>query len=138
MHGDLQPRNILLNHNCDLKIKGYGKQPVHGHWMSSYPFSHHYTAPEVMLASQRYDEFIDVWSAGCIFAELLQGEALFPGQNDIHHFHIITEILGTPSETVTKRMASGNVCLCSISCWSHHQWMEWFTKIYYMASDISV
>jgi p38 MAP kinase len=86
-------------------------------------------APEAMLVSEGYDELVDIWSAGCIFAELLQGKALFPGQNDIHQFHIITEMLGTLSETVAKRMTSGNVCLCSILCWSH-QWMGWFTKIY--------
>jgi serine/threonine protein kinase len=84
--------------------------------MSRYACTQYYTAPEVMLAGQGYDETIDVWSAGCMFAELLQGKALFPGQNDIHQFHLITEMLGTPSETVTERMTSGNVCLSSILC----------------------
>jgi p38 MAP kinase len=116
VHGDLQPRNILLNRNCDLKIKLEGGPRVHGPWMTRYASTQYYMAPEVMLIGEGYDEFIDIWSAGCIFAELLQGKALFPGQNDIHQFHIITEMLGTPSETVTKRMTSGNVCLCSILC----------------------
>jgi serine/threonine protein kinase len=68
-----------------------------------------------MLEDQGYGESLDIWSAGCIFAELLQGKVLFPGQNDIQQFHMITELLGKPSEHVTKMITSRNVCLCFIS-----------------------
>ncbi|CAI7615522.1 unnamed protein product [Penicillium pancosmium] len=108
VHGDLQPSNIMVSHNCDLKIKGYGQPRVYGSWITRHA-SAHYTAPEAMLEGQIYGKSIDIWSVGCIFAELLQGKVLFPGQNDIQQFHMITELLGTPTETVTKRMTGGNV-----------------------------
>lgn len=103
-----------MNHNCDLKIKGYGNQRVHGPWITRHALSQYYTAPEAMQLSQKYDELVDIWSAGCILAELLAGKPIFPGENDIHQLHLITELLGTPSEAVTKRMAIGNVCLTPI------------------------
>ncbi|KAJ6001028.1 mitogen-activated protein kinase HOG1, partial [Penicillium waksmanii] len=110
VHGDLQPSNIMVSHNCDLKIKGYGQPRVYGPWITRHA-SAHYTAPEAMLEGQRYGKSIDIWSVGCIFAELLQGKVLFPGQNDIQQFHMITELLGTPTETVTKRMTGGNLLI---------------------------
>jgi p38 MAP kinase len=119
VHGDLQPSNIMVSHNCDLKIKGYGQPRVYGPWITRHASAQHYTAPEAMLEGQKYGKPVDIWSAGCIFAELLQGKVLFPGQNDIQQFHMITELLGTPSETVTKKMTNGNVCLCFISCCGH-------------------
>jgi serine/threonine protein kinase len=70
--------------------------------MTRYASTQHYMAPEAMLVGEGYGEFVDIWSAGCIFAELLQGKALFPGQNDIHQFHIITEMLGHPPRLSRK------------------------------------
>lgn len=88
-----------------------------------------------MLTWQKYDVAVDIWSAGCIFAEMLEGKPLFPGKDrtsgsrskkttsfsppyiDVHQFSIITELLGTPPEDVIKTIASENVCL--ISHWSN-------------------
>ncbi|KAJ5642787.1 hypothetical protein N7490_006787 [Penicillium lividum] len=108
IHRDLKPANILVNENGDLKICDSGLTRVQKPWVTGYVSTKCYTAPEVMLTWQRYDEGVDIWSAGCIFSELLQGKPLFLGQNCMHQFHVITELLGTPSEDVISKTVSEN------------------------------
>jgi p38 MAP kinase len=61
-----------------------------------------------MLTWQKYDVAVDIWSAGCIFAEMLEGKPLFPGKDHVHQFSIITELLGTPPEDVIQTICSEN------------------------------
>jgi len=61
-----------------------------------------------MLTWQKYDVAVDIWSAGCIFAEMLEGKPLFPGKDHVNQFSIITELLGTPPEDVIQTIASEN------------------------------
>ncbi|CAG8481634.1 9824_t:CDS:2, partial [Racocetra fulgida] len=63
-----------------------------------------------MLTWQKYDslKLVDIWSAGCIFAEMLEGRPLFPGKDHVHQFSIITELLGTPSDDVIQTIGSEN------------------------------
>lgn len=97
--------------------------------MTGYVSTRYYRAPEIMLTWQKYDVAVDIWSAGCIFAEMLEGKPLFPGKDrtsfalpatslissdlrsraDVHQFSIITELLGTPPEDVIQTIASENV-----------------------------
>ena len=79
-------------------------------WGGGYIFTNYYRAPEAIFEWQICNEYMDIWSAGCILAELLQRKVLFPGQNSIHQLHLITQLLGTPSEDAMNGMASGNVC----------------------------
>lgn len=62
-----------------------------------------------MLTWQKYDVEVDIWSAGCIFAEMLEGKPLFPGKDHVNQFSIITELLGTPPDEVIKTIGSENV-----------------------------
>lgn len=62
-----------------------------------------------MLTWQKYDVEVDIWSAGCIFAEMLEGKPLFPGKDHVNQFSIITELLGTPPDDVINTIASENV-----------------------------
>ena len=108
--------------------------------MTGYVSTRYYRAPEIMLTWQKYDVAVDIWSTGCIFAEMLEGKPLFPGKDrtcfssgclhvpegprmlmtlmvtDVHQFSIITELLGTPPEDVIQTIASENVSsgLCAI------------------------
>ena len=75
----------------------------------SYTPTRCYRAPELLLASHKYDEKVDVWSVGCIFAEMLQGKPLFAGRNHVEQFCAITELLGTPNEDLLARIASQSV-----------------------------
>jgi p38 MAP kinase len=106
IHRDLKPENILINEDCDLKICDFGLTRVQELQMTSYVSTGYYRAPEVMLTWQRYGEQIDIWSAGCIFAEMLLGKPLFAERGHVEQFCAITELLGTPDEGFLARIAS--------------------------------
>ncbi|KAJ5283346.1 p38 MAP kinase [Penicillium chrysogenum] len=108
VHRDLNPGNILVNENCDLKICDFGLARVQEHQMMGYVSTRYYRAPETMLTWQRYDEHVDIWSTGCIFAEMLQGKPLFPGRDHIDQFRVTTEVLGTPPENVIAKITAQN------------------------------
>jgi len=108
IHRDLKPSNLLLNSNCDLKICDFGlartledEQKSDGNAnapLTEYVVTRWYRAPEIMLACQEYTKAIDVWSVGCIFAELLARSPLFPGEDYIAQLRLICDKLGKPSE----------------------------------------
>ncbi|KAJ5624190.1 hypothetical protein N7510_000499 [Penicillium lagena] len=111
VHRDLKPSNILINENCDLKLCDFGLARVQEAHMTGYVSTRYYRAPEIMLTWRRYNEKVDIWSAGCIFAELILGRPLFPGKNHIDQFCVITELLGSPPDNVVAKVASENVNL---------------------------
>lgn len=76
--------------------------------MTGYVSTRYYRAPEIMLTWQKYDVEVDIWSAGCIFAEMLEGKPLFPGKDHVNQFSIITELLGTPPDDVISTICSEN------------------------------
>ncbi|KAF5000956.1 hypothetical protein FGRMN_1326 [Fusarium graminum] len=108
VHRDLKPSNILVNENCDLKICDFGLARIQDPQMTGYVSTRYYRAPEIMLTWQKYDIEVDIWSAGCIFAEMLEGKPLFPGKDHVNQFSIITELLGTPPDDVINTIASEN------------------------------
>lgn len=79
--------------------------------MTGYVSTRYYRAPEIMLTWQKYDVEVDIWSAGCIFAEMLEGKPLFPGKDHVNQFSIITELLGTPPDDVIATICSENVSI---------------------------
>jgi p38 MAP kinase len=91
VHRDLKPSNILVNENCDLKICDFGLARIQDPQMTGYVSTRYYRAPEIMLTWQKYDVEVDIWSAGCIFAEMLEGKPLFPGKDHVNQFSIITD-----------------------------------------------
>jgi len=114
IHRDLKPSNILINENCDLKICDFGLARVRERQMTGYVSTRYYRAPEVMLTWRRYTEKVDIWSAGCIFAEMLLGQPLFPGKNHIDQFCVITRLLGSPPASVVDNVTSPNVRLIQL------------------------
>ncbi|XP_022739267.1 mitogen-activated protein kinase 20-like [Durio zibethinus] len=103
-HRDLKPKNILANANCKLKICDFGlarvafnDTPTTIFW-TDYVATRWYRAPELCGSFfSKYTPAIDIWSIGCIFAEVLTGKPLFPGKNVVHQLDLITDLLGTPS-----------------------------------------
>ena len=96
LHRDLKPSNLLINANCDLKICDFGLArtgPNQQEFMTEYVVTRWYRAPELLLACSDYTSAIDVWSVGCIFAELLARKALFPGKDYVHQ--VRGDLLGT-------------------------------------------
>ncbi|KAJ5561623.1 hypothetical protein N7461_000384 [Penicillium sp. DV-2018c] len=114
VHRDLKPSNILINENCDLKICDFGLARIQDPQMTGYVSTRYYRAPEIMLTWQKYDVEVDIWSAGCIFAEMLEGKPLFPGKDHVNQFSIITELLGTPPDDVIQTICSENVSVHSL------------------------
>eukprot|EP01084_Bolivina_argentea_P316824 549257_1 len=101
LHRDLKPSNLLLNSNCDLKVcdLGLARGVDEGEkGLTEYVVTRWYRAPEIMLSCKEYTKAIDVWSTGCIFAELLEREPFFPGDDYIHQLKLICEKVGRPHE----------------------------------------
>ncbi|BFZ60742.1 mitogen activated protein kinase [Saitoella coloradoensis] len=103
LHRDLKPSNLLLNANCDLKICDFGlarsaaSTEDNQGFMTEYVATRWYRAPEIMLTFKEYTTAIDVWSVGCILAEMLTGKPLFPGKDYHHQLTLILDVLGTPT-----------------------------------------
>jgi p38 MAP kinase len=89
--------------------------------MTGYVSTRYYRAPEIMLTWRKYNEKVDIWSAGCIFAELLLGEPLFPGKNHINQFCVITDLLGNPPDEVIKNITSENVSAILLKLYRTHE-----------------
>ncbi|KAJ3683334.1 hypothetical protein LUZ60_013561 [Juncus effusus] len=110
-HRDLKPKNILANADCKLKICDFGlarasfnDAPSAIFW-TDYVATRWYRAPELCGSFfSKYTPAIDMWSIGCIFAELLTGRPLFPGKNVVHQLDLITDLLGTPSHETLARI----------------------------------
>lgn len=108
IHRDLKPSNILINERCDLKICDFGLARIQDPQMTGYVSTRFYRAPEIMLTWQKYDTKVDIWSTACIFAEMIESKPLFPGNDHVHQFSIITELLGTPPKDVIETIGSEN------------------------------
>ncbi|KAJ5306999.1 hypothetical protein N7508_006014, partial [Penicillium antarcticum] len=106
IHRDLKPSNLLVNDNCDLKICDFGLAREQDHQMTGYVTTRYYRAPEIMLTWKKYNYAVDIWSVGCILAEMLLGRVLFPGNDHVHQFTLITELLGKPPKEVMERVYS--------------------------------
>ncbi|EKV06074.1 hypothetical protein PDIG_78520 [Penicillium digitatum PHI26] len=102
IHRDLKPSNILIKENCDLKICDFGLAREQDHQMTGYVSTRYYRAPEIMLTWQRYSSAVDIWSTGCVLAEMLLGKVLLPGTDNVHHFKLITEIFGKPPKEIME------------------------------------
>ena len=108
LHRDLKPSNILLNSDCELKICDFGLSrgidfETENPMMSTpYVATRWYRAPELLLMWETATKAIDIWSVGCIFAELLNRKAFFPGKNYLHQLDLILDVLGTPADTEIK------------------------------------
>ncbi|GES83036.1 protein serine/threonine kinase [Rhizophagus clarus] len=101
LHRDLKPQNLLINKRGELKLADFGLARAFGIPVRSY--SHEvvtlwYRAPDVLMGSRQYSTSIDVWSAGCIFAEMASGRPLFPGSSIKDQLLRIFKVLGTPTE----------------------------------------
>lgn len=97
IHCDLKPENILLKQaqKSGLKIVDFGSACFESERVYTYIQSRFYRAPEIMLGLP-YSVAIDMWSFGCILAELFLGTPLFSGENEVEQMSLIMEVLGVP------------------------------------------
>lgn len=117
LHRDLKPGNLLVNADCELKICDFGlargfetdpalAQATNQGFMTEYVATRWYRAPEIMLSFLNYTTAIDLWSVGCILAELLGGKPIFKGKDYVDQLNQILHFLGTPSEETLRRVGS--------------------------------
>jgi serine/threonine protein kinase len=101
LHRDLKPSNLLVNTNCDLAVCDFGlARGFHienQDTLTEYVVTRWYRAPELLCECPYYGKGVDIWSVGCIFAELLTHEAFFRGENPQHQLEIIVSRLGCPA-----------------------------------------
>jgi serine/threonine protein kinase len=101
-HRDIKPQNILVDPNTQvLKLCDFGsaKRLVKGEPNVAYICSRYYRAPELIFGATDYTNEIDVWSIGCVIAELVLGRPIFPGESAVDQLVEIIKILGTPTKT---------------------------------------
>ncbi|KAF5455450.1 hypothetical protein F2P56_025023 [Juglans regia] len=106
-HRDVKPQNLLVNpHTHQVKLCDFGsaKALVTGETNISYICSRYYRAPELIFGATQYNTAIDMWSAGCVLAELLLGEPLFSGERAVDQLVEIIKVLGTPTREEIKCM----------------------------------
>ncbi|RIA96589.1 kinase-like domain-containing protein [Glomus cerebriforme] len=101
LHRDLKPQNLLINKNGQLKLADFGLARAFGIPVTT--FSNEvvtlwYRSPDVLLGSRSYSTSIDIWSAGCIMAEMYTGRPLFPGTTNEDQLLKVFRIMGTPNE----------------------------------------
>ena len=130
LHRDLKPQNLLINKKGELKLGDFGLARAFGVPVNTfsnevrrltdgvgYQMSHvrlkvvtlWYRAPDVLMGSRTYNTSIDVWSCGCIFAEMISGVPLFRGRDNQDQLLHIMRIIGTPDDRVLRKIQSEGV-----------------------------
>lgn len=106
IHCDLKPENILLKQpdRSGIRVIDYGSSCYSNEKVYTYIQSRFYRAPEVILGLD-YGLPIDMWSTGCILAELYTGKPLFPGENEPDQLACIMQLLGVPNKDYLDRCA---------------------------------
>lgn len=106
IHRDLKPGNLAINQDCELKILDFGLARQADSEMTGYVVTRWYRAPEVILNWMHYTQTVDIWSVGCIMAEMLQGKPLFKGRDHLDQLTEIMKITGTPSQELIAKLDS--------------------------------
>ena len=111
LHRDLKPQNILINKEGQLKIADFGLARTFS--LTERPYTKEvlslwYRAPELLLGTDIYSTAVDIWSIGCIFAEMFLNHPLFLGENEIDQLTKIFEIMGTPDKNILQNLKINN------------------------------
>lgn len=107
LHRDIKGSNLLIDNEGILTIADFGLasffDPNHKQPMTSRVVTLWYRPPELLLGATDYGVGVDLWSAGCILAELLAGKPIMPGRTEVEQLHKIFKLCGSPSEEYWKK-----------------------------------
>ncbi|KAF9015314.1 kinase-like domain-containing protein [Cyathus striatus] len=111
LHRDLKTSNLLMNNRGTIKVADFGLarrygDPVGVGGMTQLVVTLWYRAPEILMGAKTYSTAIDMWSVGCIFAELLLKEPLYPAKGELELLSMIFKLLGPPTKTTWPDYAS--------------------------------
>ncbi|CAG9766175.1 unnamed protein product [Ceutorhynchus assimilis] len=103
MHRDIKPANLMISPKKVLKIADFGLARIYNELDSARQYSHQvatrwYRAPELLYGARNYTPSVDIWSVGCIIAEMINNAPLFPGETDIEQLAIVLSTLGSPTD----------------------------------------
>ncbi|WCJ25663.1 Protein kinase superfamily protein [Euphorbia peplus] len=122
MHRDIKVSNILVNNEGILKIGDFGLANVlsekNKHQLTSRVVTLWYRPPELLMGSTSYGVSVDLWSIGCVFAELLIGKPLFKGRTEVEQLHKVFKLCGSPSDEYWKQSKLSNATAFK----PHHQY----------------
>ena len=122
VHRDLKPQNILVTKDDVVKLTDFGMARIYEFYttLTSVVMTLWYRSPEVLMGLS-YATPVDIWSCGCIYAELFLRKPLFPGQYEMDQLSTIFSIIGTPSEEEwpeTAALTRSNFHVCPTKPWS--------------------
>lgn len=101
LHRDVKGSNLLIDNGGNLKIADFGLARNYGEKGRKYTnrvITLWYRPPELLLGANEYGAYVDMWSVGCLLAELMTRKPLFPGKDEIEQTDLIFRLLGTPTE----------------------------------------
>uniref|UniRef100_A0A8C0K496 mitogen-activated protein kinase n=1 Tax=Canis lupus dingo TaxID=286419 RepID=A0A8C0K496_CANLU len=104
VHRDLKPGNLAVNEDCELKILDFGLARHADAEMTGYVVTRWYRAPEVILSWMHYNQTVDIWSVGCIMAEMLTGKTLFKGKDYLDQLSQILKVTGVPGAEFVQKL----------------------------------
>uniref|UniRef100_A0A7G3ADK2 Putative cyclin-dependent kinase cdk5 n=1 Tax=Lutzomyia longipalpis TaxID=7200 RepID=A0A7G3ADK2_LUTLO len=124
LHRDLKPQNLLINKDGLIKIADFGLGRCVGVPVRLY--THEivtlwYRSPEILLGSKRYSCPVDIWSVGCIFAEMATRKPLFQGDSEIDQLFRMFRVLQTPTEEIWPGVTSLPDYKSTFPCWTQNQ-----------------
>uniref|UniRef100_A0A8C4RK85 mitogen-activated protein kinase n=1 Tax=Erpetoichthys calabaricus TaxID=27687 RepID=A0A8C4RK85_ERPCA len=125
-------RGLKYIHSAGLihRILDFGLARQTDDEMTGYVATRWYRAPEIMLNWMHYNQTVDMWSVGCIMAELLRGKVLFPGNDYIDQLKRIMEVVGTPSPELLQKISSEHVGAASVYGLPIQQLRHWLSCNY--------